>query len=173
MLSRPSPPRSDAEDRHRIISELLTRTAAAEQLDEDLWAMIVTRSFGHPDPAIRWLEEDELRLLGGLDACLALIRANLPGWRVRLVCNGKARPRASCDRWGHWPGPSEGATEGLALCAALLRGLLSEVEASLGSTAPAQRRTTALMRSLRHYGRAGSWKLFRPWPLITGGRGTA
>lgn len=173
MLSRPPPPCGDVEDRHKVISELLTRTAAAGQLDEDLWAMIVTRSFGHPAAAIQWLKEDELRLLGGLDACLALIRANLPGWRVRLVCRDKARPRASCDRWGHWPGPSEGATEGLALCTALLRGLLSEVEASLESTAPAQRWTTALTRSLRHYGRAGPWKLFRPWPLIAGGKGAA
>lgn len=173
MLTRPSPPRSDAEDRHRVISELLSRTAAAEQLDEHLWAMIVTRSFGDPDPAIQWLQEDELRLLGGLDACLALIGAILPGWRVRLVCSDKARPRASCDRWGHWPGPSEGTTAGLALCTALLRGLLSEVEASLESTAPAQGWTAALARSLRQYARAGSWKLFRPSPLIAKGRGAA
>ena len=54
--------------RCEVISGLLARALDAQRLDDDLWALIVTRVFGQPAAANAWLREDDLRLLGGLDS---------------------------------------------------------------------------------------------------------
>lgn len=112
--------------RCEVISGLLARALDAQRLDDDLWALIVTRVFGQPAAANAWLREDDLRLLGGLDSSICLARAVLPNWRLRILCRPGVRPVAYCDRWGCWPGPSTAADEPLAVCAALLRALLAE-----------------------------------------------
>lgn len=59
--------------RIEILSGLLARTLDAHQLDDELWALIVTRVFGHAAPANAWLREDDLRLLGSLDSSMCLL----------------------------------------------------------------------------------------------------
>lgn len=119
------------ERRVEILSGLLARILDADRLDDELWALIVTRVFGHTAPANAWLQEDELRLLGGLDSSICLARTVLPDWRLRLICRPGGRPVAYCDRWGCWPGPSTAADEPLAVCAALLRAVLVEARHTL------------------------------------------
>src|SRR4051794_493899 len=97
--------------RAEVIADLLSQARGADRLDEHLWAHIVTRVFGQPEPALAWLHEDEIRLLGGLDASLCLARAMLPGWRIRLRTEAGRRPEACCDRPGYRPGYVNGADE--------------------------------------------------------------
>jgi hypothetical protein len=125
---RPSEVSADAQLERRLetISGLLARTLDAHRLDDELWALIVTRVFGQAAPANAWLREDDLRLLGGLDSSMCLARTVLPGWRLRLICRPGERAVAYCDRWGCWPGPSMAADAPLAVCAALLRAVLAE-----------------------------------------------
>lgn len=117
--------------RIEILSGLLTRTLDAHRLDDELWASIVTRVFGHAAPANAWLREEDLRLLGSLDSSMCLARTVLPNWRLRLICRPKGRPVAYCDRWGCWLGPSTAEDEPLAVCAALLRAVLAEARHTL------------------------------------------
>lgn len=119
---------ADAQLKRRleVVSGLLPRILHAQQLDDELWALIVTRVFGHPAPANAWLQGDDLRLLGSLDSSMCLARTVLPSWRLRLICRPGEHPVAYCDRWGCWPGPSTAADEPLAICAALIRAVLAE-----------------------------------------------
>jgi len=116
---------SQAEMRCEVLPGLIARTLEAQRLDEELWALIVTRLFGQPSPCIAWLQEDELRMLGDLDASLCLARTILPTWCVRLISHPGKRPIAYCERRGWWLGPSSAADEALAVCAALLRAVLA------------------------------------------------
>jgi hypothetical protein len=114
----------------QIIADAPSRTLAVRRLDELLWAHIVTRSFGEQQAVLAWLREDEVRLLGGLDASLCLARTILPGWRIRLQVEAGQPPKACCDRPGYRLAYVEGADESLAVCAALLGALLAVAQRS-------------------------------------------
>lgn len=118
--------------RARTIEDLLARTLGADRLDEHLWAHVVTRVFEQPELVHAWLHEDEMRLLGGLDASLCLAKTVLPGWRLRLRIGTGQRPEACCDRPGYRLGFIAGADEPLAVCAALSNALLATYEKSPG-----------------------------------------
>lgn len=117
-------------ERAQIINDLLSQTLAADCLDERLWALIVTRSFGHPEPVRAWLRHDEARLLGSLEASMCLARTILPGWRIRLHSGARQRPKACCDRTGCRLGFVYGSDESLAVCAALLKAVLATSQRS-------------------------------------------
>lgn len=112
----------------QVIADVLSQTIAAERLDEHLWAHIVTRVFGEKEAVLAWLREDELRLVGGLDASLCLARTILPGWRIRLETGHGQLPKACCDRPDYRLGHVEAADESLAVCAALLGAMLAIAE---------------------------------------------
>lgn len=165
---------AQTEKRREVISGLLAQTLDAERLDENLWALIVTRVFGQQGPAIAWLQEDDLRLLGGLDASMCLARTILPDWRTRLICRPGERPIAYCDRWGFWLGPSVAADEPLAICAALLRAVLAVTQSR-----SRRRRLIPLtwwmgiVGATPHRLGLGILRRPRPWPLITASRTSA
>lgn len=111
--------------RAQTFRDLLSRTMAADRLDEQLWALVVTRAFGKPEAVRAWLRNDESRLLGGLDASLSLATTILPSWRIRLHSRAGLRPQTCCDRRGYPLGFVDGADPSLAKCAARLRALLA------------------------------------------------
>ena len=165
---------AQTEKRREVISGLLAQTLDAQRLDEELWALIVTRVFGQPGPAISWLQEDDLRLLGGLDASMCLARTILPDWQIRLICRPGQRPIAYCDRWGFWLGPSVASDEPLAICAALLRAVLVVTQSR-----SRRRRLNPLTWRMGIVGatprRLGLGILRRPWPwpLVAASRTSA
>lgn len=118
--------------RARTIEDLLAQTLVADRLDEHLWAHIVTRVLEQPESVHDWLREDEMRLLGGLDATFCLAKTVLPGWRLRLRAGTGERPEACCDRPGYRLGFMAGADEPLAVCAALSNAILATLEKSPG-----------------------------------------